>query len=72
MSGKNNGHLFVITGMDTFPGNKSWYKAVTSCQTKDALTFFQLFLQKSTPQPVKKWNLIFGSLPQLSHGKIFC
>ena len=28
----NNTHVFVISGMDNFPDNRSCYKAVTSCQ----------------------------------------
>ena len=30
-SGVNNVHLFVISDIDTFPGKKSLYVAVTSC-----------------------------------------
>lgn len=36
----------MITGINTFRGNKSCYEAVTSCQIKDVLTFFQLFPKK--------------------------
>ena len=35
-----------MTGVDTFPGNKSCYKAVTSCEKKDVPTLFQLFLEQ--------------------------
>ena len=39
MSGIDDAHLFVITGTNTFPGNKSCYKAVRSCQSKDISSF---------------------------------
>ena len=47
MSGANNAHLFMITGINTFPGNKGYYKAVISCQTKDVPILFQLSIKKA-------------------------
>ena len=47
MSGANNAHLFVITGINNFLANKGCYKDVTSYQTKDVTTLFQLFIKKA-------------------------
>ena len=38
-SGVNNVHLFVISDIDTFPGKKSLYIAVTSCQSQNVSLF---------------------------------
>ena len=38
-SGVNNVHLFVISDTDTFPGKKSLYIAVTSCQSQNVSLF---------------------------------
>ena len=55
-SGVNNTHLFVKTGIDTFLGNRSCYKAVMSCQIKNVLILFQFFPKKVGPKAVKRWN----------------
>ena len=45
-SGVINTHLFVKNGIDTFLGNRSFYKAVMSCQIKNVLILFQFFPKK--------------------------
>ena len=62
MSGVNNGDLFAIAGIGNFPGNKSCYKAVTSCQSKDVTTLFQHFLKKSWTESCQKVELNFRKL----------
>ena len=54
MSGVINTHLFVITRIDTFIGNRSCYKTDTSCHIKDVPTMFQLFLDRKLDRKLSK------------------
>lgn len=47
MSGVNNVHLFMINGIDIFPGNKSCWQ---NCHKKDVSK------EKPVPEAVKRWN----------------
>ena len=68
MPGVNNAPLLIITSIDTFPGNKSCYKAAQNCLKKDAPSLFPPFLIKKLEQKLLKG----GSLSQLQHVGILC
>ena len=55
----------MISGIDVSAGNKSCYKALTSCQSIDNVPTLLIFPKKAGPTPVKKWNWIYASLWKL-------
>ena len=55
----------MIAGTDVSVGNKSCYKALTSCQSIDNVPTLLIFPKKAGPTPVKKWNWIYASLWKL-------
>lgn len=62
----NNAYLLVITGTDTFPGNKICCKAARSCQSIGVPTLFQLSWKRLDKKLSK------GGIEPVGNAEIWC